>query len=479
MKYRLLIYTLLALIIMIALGGLFALRNLNKVKPVDESKTVYVERNETGFQLIRNGEPFTIQGAGGDSHFKELAEIGGNTVRLFDTSDLENKLDEAHKYNLAVIVDIPLPRYNKWHYLYDDEDENKILKQEIKELVLQHKDHPALLIWNLGNEINYPFVFRKNDFIKTFNELISIIQDVDPNHPVSTSIEGVSRKAMSSISIHSPEIDLLSFNTFGNTKLVSSNFAQISFLFGPRPYFFSELGPDGPWESSTTSWGAPIEATSSKKSELYSTRFNIIKENENAASLGSLIFYWGTKLERTHTWFSLFKDGYKSEIIQVIETMWDDSDSSPELNEINYITVNTNVPRDNNRFFPGDLSYSDINPQLIGLDYMLVNELGAHDNIIFSPGELSHAEIIFHESYNDSVRIEWEIYPEAWYSDTNELVVDNYKPIDTFVIFEKTKSTFFAPTKEGPYRIFAYVYNQDGFFATTNTPFYVLARISH
>jgi len=475
-KFKLLIYTVLALFIVIALGGIFALRKLNKEQPVDDTRTVYIKKTEEGFQLIRNGEPFFIQGAGGESYFKELAEIGGNTIRLFDPSNLKDKLDEAHKYNLAVIVDIPLPRYNKSYYPYDNEDENAILKQEIKELVHQHKDHPALLIWNLGNEINYPFVFRKNDFIKTFNELVSIIQAVDPNHPVSTSIEGVSRKAMSSIYIHSPEIDLLSFNTFGNTKLVNSNFAQISFLFGPKPYFFSELGPDGPWESSTTSWGAPIEATSSKKSELYSTRFNIIKDNEDAASLGSLIFYWGTKLERTHTWFSLFKDGYKSEIINVIETLWNGPESSPELNRINYITVNTNDSRDNNRFFPGELSHSGITPQLIGLDYMLVNELGAHDNIIFSPGELSHAEIIFHENYNDSVRIDWEIYPEAWYSDTKDMVVDNYKPIDSIVTIEKTKTTFFAPTKEGPYRIFAYVYNQDGFFATTNTPFYVLEK---
>lgn len=474
MKFKLLIYIGLSLFIIIAFGGFFALRNLNKDQPVDETRTVYIKKTQEGYQLIRNGKPFYIQGAGGESNFKELAEIGGNTIRLFDSSNLKDKLDEAHKYDLAVIVDIYLPRYNKSYNLYDDEKENAILKQEIKDLVHQHKDHPALLIWNLGNEINYPFVFKKNDFIKTFNELVSIIQTVDPNHPVSTSIEGVSRKAMSSIYIHSPEIDLLSFNTFGNTKLVNSNFAQISFLFGSKPYFFSEVGPDGPWESSSTSWGAPIEATSSKKSELFRTRMNIIMDSEDAACIGSLIFYWGTKLERTHTWFSLFKDGYKSEIINVIETLWNQSDTSAELVETDYMLVNTKDSRDNINLSPGEFRHSDISPNLIGLDYMLVNNKSAHQNIIFYPGELSHAEIFFHENNNDSVRIDWEIYPEAWYSDTNEIVLNNYKPIDSFVNFEKNKTTFLAPNKEGPYRIFAYIYDQDGFFATTNTPFYVL-----
>jgi hypothetical protein len=474
MKFKLLIYGALALLINIVLWGFFVLRNINIEQPVDETRTVYVKQTGVGYQLIRNGEPFFIQGAGGDSHFKELAEIGGNTIRVFDTSNLEDKLDEAHKNNLAVIVDIYLPAYSKAYNLYDDEEVNENLKQKIRDLVYQHKDHPALLIWNLGNEINYPFVFRKNDFIKTFNELVSIIQEVDPNHPVSTSIIGVGRKTMSSIYIHSPELDLLSFNTFGNTRFINSYLAQISFLFGSRPYFFSEYGPNGPWESITTSWGAPIEETSSIKSERIRTRFNTINDIKGGGNLGSLMFYWGTKLERTHTWFSLFKGGYKSEIINVIETLWQQSDIFPELDGIDYILVNSKGSHDNIVFSPGELSHSDISPKLIGLDYMLVNELGSHDNIVFSPGELSHAEIIFHENYNDSVRIDWEIYPEAWYSDTSETVLTNYEPIDTFVICEKNKTTFLAPTKEGPYRIFAYIYDQDGFFATTNTPFYVL-----
>ncbi len=475
MKFKLLIYSGLVLFI-IALGGFYSLRNLNKDQPVDETRTVYVNKTETGYQLIRNGEPFYIQGAGGESHFKELAEIGGNTIRLFETSNLQDKLDEAYKYNLAVIVDIYLPRYNNTYNSYDDENENAVLKQEIKALVNQHKDHPALLIWNLGNEVNYPFVFRKNDFINTFNELVSIIHSVDPNHPVSTSIEGVSRKAMSSIYIHSPEIDLLSFNTFGNTKLVTSNFDQISFLFGSKPYFFSELGPDGPWESTSTSWGAPIEATSSKKAELFKTRMNIIEDSEDAACLGSLIFYWGTKLERTHTWFSLFKDGYKSEIITVIESRWNKPGISPELTGLDYLVVNTKDSRDQMNISSGELRQSDFFPGLIGLDHMLVNNRGAQDNLIFAPGEKSRAEIIFHEDHHDSVRIDWEIYPEAWYSDTSELAVENYQPVDTFVGFGKNKTTFLAPSEEGPYRIFAYIYNQEGFFATTNTPFYVLRK---
>ncbi|MCC5941173.1 MAG: hypothetical protein JJU37_06475 [Balneolaceae bacterium] len=438
---KLLIYTGLVLIIIISLTGMNVVRVLHKEKPVDENRTVYVEKTESGFQLIRNGEPFHIQGAGGDSHFKELAEIGGNTIRVFNSSDLKAKLDEAHNYGLAVIVDIYIPPYSTSYNLYADEDENVLLKQDVRDLVYQYKDHPALLIWNLGNELNYPLVFRKNDFIRTFNELVSIIQEVDPDHPVSTSIIGAGRKTMSSIYIHSPDLDIVSFNTFGNTKFVNSHLAQVSLLFGSRPYLFSELGPDGPWEIQTTSWGAPIEPVSSIKSDSYKSRSGMFLGNEDSASLGTLFFYWGTKLERTHTWFSLFRDGEKSESINAIKSLW---------------------------------SESNITPQMSDMKYMTVNSKRAYENIIFVPGELSQAEIVFDNNYSDSLRIDWEIYPEAWFSDRDEIVVSNYKPIDTFNSFDKNETTFRAPLKEGPYRIFAYIYNHDGTYATTNTPFYVL-----
>ncbi|MEX1213303.1 MAG: glycoside hydrolase family 2 TIM barrel-domain containing protein [Balneolaceae bacterium] len=440
MSVKKLVYLSLSLFVILVLAGFISLRNLYQ-PPADEARTVYIKKIGKGYQLIRNGEPFRIQGAGGDTYFKELAEIGGNTIRVFSSSNLKDKLDEAHRHGLAVIVDIYIPKYNTLNDIFDGKGERLKIQNDIRELVDEHRDHPALLIWNLGNEIYYPVVFRKNEFIRSFNELVSMIQEVDPNHPVSTSIIGASRKVMSSIFTHSPQLDLVGFNTFGNTTRVNSHVAQVANVFGPRPYFISELGPDGPWEAITTSWGAPIEPTSSVKSIHYSSRNQMVKGGEGSASLGSILFYWGSKLERTHTWFSLFRDGDKSEIVNVIEALWKESDNAPEI---------------------------------VGLDYMLLNNKGARDNIILSPGEAGHAEVFFYDHVNDNLRIEWEIYPEDWYGGNGEFVSNSYSPMDTFIRSDHNKTLFRTPTKEGPYRIFAYVYNHDGTFATTNTPFYVL-----
>ena len=441
MKKLIIMFFILSGVFIALLLGLLILRHLNSGKTIDETRTVFIKKTENGFQLFRNEKPFYIKGAGGNAYLKELAQVGGNTIRLYDTLNLSVLLDEAEKYKLAVIVDIPIPAYNKNYNYYENEDYYNGLKQKIKDLVRKNKNHPALLMWNLGNELHYPFVLWKNSFINSFNELITIIQSEDPNHPVLTATAGVSRKAMASIYFHSPQVDLLSFNSFGGTKNFNANIDQISIIFGEKPYFFSELGSDGPWEAQRTAWGAQIEQTSTKKAEHYHTRYNFIKNNKDKASLGSLVFYWGKKLECTYTWFSLFNDDYKSEIIKEIKNVW---------------------------------SETNITPVLIGLEYMLVNGKGAYDNIILQPDMPVVSELKFSDNKMDNIRIHWEICPEELHTDTGYVNITFNKEINSLIDVYNNKATFITPSTEGPYRIFAYIYDQDGYFATTNTPFYVL-----
>ncbi len=444
MKKQLFIFIILTLFIVFLFGFLVFCRH-NGDKIVDETRTVFIKKKDNGFQLFRNGKPFYIQGASGNSHFNDLSSINGNTIRLYDTLNLSNFLDEANRYGLAVIVDLPLPQYNKKYNFYLNEENTNILKQRIKVFIKKHKNHPALLMWNLGNELFYPFIFRKNNFVNTFNELIDYIHKEDPNHPVCTSIAGVSRKAVTSIYLHSPQIDVLSYNIFGNTKDFYKNVSQISFLFGARPYYISEWGSDGMWESRLTAWHAPIEQTSTKKAEQINTRYNIITEKKDAACLGSLVFFWGDKHEFTYTWFSFYKDGCKSEIIKELKNLWENTNRKPAL---------------------------------IGLDYMLVDGKGAADNIVFLPNEIKTAEVQFSNGKSDSVIIRWEIYQDAWYNGWLEKKLKTkVKPkelADSFIGVYNNRAMFITPKEEGPYRIFAYVYDKNGYFATTNTPFYVL-----
>lgn len=413
-----------------------------ETKVVDETKTVFIKKDQDGFKLYRNGALFKIKGAAGHKYLNTLSDIGANTIRIYDSIN-EALLDEAHQNNLAVIIDIPLPKYTKENYFYSEEKNIIELKDSIKILVNTYKNHPALLFWNLGNELDYPLVLRKNNFINTFNELIEIIHNEDPNHPVGTSIMP-SRTQTLSIHFHSQQLDLIGFNGFGSLKMVTPLMNKIALATNVLPYYISEYGNNGPWEEKMTPWSVPIEQTSTKKAEQYLEVYNtyILK---NKASLGDLVFFWGQKQEHTHTWFSIFdEEGRKSEVFYDLKSLW----GSPK-------------------------NVNDLPPQL---KYMLIDNQGANDTLVYNANEIKTAQIIMENKIDTTYQFKWEVFNEGWnYKQTEKEKRPKKIPIKTI---DKTDNflTFNIPKKEGPYRIFVYVYDKKGNFATANIPFYVLNK---
>lgn len=398
------------------------------------SAVVYVEESPEGFRLIRNNEPFYIKGAGGTGFFEELKRAGGNTIRLYDTIDLEKKLNEAHDLGLAVVVDIPLPEYdtNFDHYEQDLPE----IKKKVVTLVSKHKDHPALLYWMLGNELFYPTFYRQTNFFDHFNELIHAVKDTDPNHPVSTAVIGGNRRRLASIIIKSPDLDFVSINTFGSLTNLKERMESIGLLW-KGPYVISEWGINGPWEEEATSWGAPIEPTSTKKAEILEERTNSAAM-QDPACLGSFAFYWGNKQERTPTWFSIFsEDGKMNQSYHEISNFWNG----------------------NRREYHG--------PEL---DYALLNKKGAPVDIVLSSGKEAHMEILFQDKGEDSLQFTWEIQKEAW-----DDIFERQPAIkDLFIRQSLSEASFIVPEEEGPYRIYYYAFDKQNNFATTNIPFYVL-----
>ena len=286
----------------------------------DTQALVHIKKKDKGYLLIRNGKPFYIKGAAGTGHLKELKTSGANTVRLYDTIHLKQKLDSASNIGLAVIVDIPLPQNRGYNAKFYNEDFDQI-KIKIKNLILEYKDHPALLYWNLGNEILYPDFFRRTNFFDDFNSLIEIIKSIDKNHPVSTSIIGGTRRRMASIAIKSPKLDFLSINSFGNINELKGKMESLSYVWD-GPYVISEWGINGPWEEDATTWGAPIEKSSTEKASITRQRYKA-SALKSPKCLGSVYFYWGNKQESTPTWYSIFsQDGYKTQVFNELTNFW-------------------------------------------------------------------------------------------------------------------------------------------------------------
>jgi len=432
-------YYILTLIIILAVIIFFLHRE--KEYPNESNRTVYIKKNSSGFQLIRNGKPFYIKGASGKSYIKELAEAGGNTLRLYDTINLQKTLDEAHKYNIAVIVDIPMPRFRFNQRSYLDSAYKKDTRTKVVTLVNKFKDHPSLLFWNLGNELIYPIPFNKvgKNFVDFINELIDLIHQEDINHLVGTTIAGPSLKQSFLINRYSPNFDLVGYNAFSMIKKVKLNNRKISFLSSTVPYYISEWGINGPWEASKNKWMSILEPSSTEKGEHYKTIFNSSIRTDDQC-LGSLAFYWGNKTEGTPTWFNIFdENGRKSQIYYSLAEVWENT------------TLNTTPPQ---------------------IEEMQLD--GKTDkNLVFKVGEMVSAEVLIEERSYQNLQFKWVMFENGWgikkwtYSEElNEFVF----PVK---VTDKNKIKVRMPKKEGAYRLFVYVYDTSNNFATANIPFYV------
>lgn len=406
-----------------------------------DHQTVYIKYEDNGgYQLIRNNSPFIIKGASGNKNLEELAAIGGNTIRVYDTVNLGDFLDKAHRLNLAVIVDIPIPRYHKSYNIYQNKEYCSNLKKEVKKLVIRHKDHPALLLWNLGNEVEYPFIFGNRDFIDTFNDLIKIIHTEDTNHPVSTTIPSVTKKQVLSIMFNSPDLDLIGFNIFVAIKRLDKDLDQISLIKKPLPYYISEWGYDGPWATKNTAWDAPIEQSSNEKTEQLISRYRLLQQKTDNRCLGSLIFYWGSKQERTHTWFSIFsEEGHPSEMVSTISGLWNDTPSSN----------------------PG-----------INIKQLTIADKESSESLILKPGIPEEIALSYTTGLNKIDSVKWELYREGWYYKRWDIEEKPLKIDGSVIVKDASSAILRTPLEEGPYRLFAYLYSNNC-FATINYPFYV------
>ncbi|MGC1472445.1 MAG: glycoside hydrolase family 2 TIM barrel-domain containing protein [Psychroserpens sp.] len=443
MKYRFILPILYDLLLFMFFGLILMLFPWGGINGIYNSDgVVHINSEGDALQLYRNGKPFYIKGASGDSYFGELSNMGANTIRVYDTLNLASVLDNADKNGLAVIVDIPLPEYDEKYSEYDDDTKNEARKTKIKSLVRTFKNYPALLIWNLGNEVRYPITLIPNKFIKTYNDLIDIIHEEDPNHLVGTTVQR--RMDIMAISRHSSKLDIIGYNIFGTIGNLKSNIESLnSILEKPFPYYISEWGIDGYWETEQTTWGASIEPTSTKKIEQLRYRYNNFIRNAGDDCQGSLIFYWGQKHECTNTWFNAYGQlGEKSIMISMLEMLWANKEG---------------------------------NSSKIGLDYMLLDERGAQNSIVLNPNSLIKAELKLKETYDDSLKIRWELYHDHCSLESISDDIGNPKKVENLLTPEHGLSTMLkTPLKEGPYRIYAYLENKDGLVGTCNTPFYVL-----
>ena len=271
--------------------------------------TVKVAMDESGHPvLLRDGKPFVIHGAGGTSHLKDLVKYGGNSIRTWGIESLEEKidgkplLDACGELGLAVTAGIWLG-HERHGFNYSDPAQLEKQRAMVRASVRRYRDHPALLMWGLGNEMEGPDADGQDPRIwKEVNVLAAIVKEEDPNHPVMTVIAGAATAKVKGVLAYCPNIDVLGVNAYGGASGAARAAKQAGWR---KPFVLTEFGPQGHWEVARTPWKAPIEPSSRTKAAGYFATLSLLAE-EKDITLGSYVFLWGQKQEVTSTWYGMF-----------------------------------------------------------------------------------------------------------------------------------------------------------------------------
>ncbi len=403
----------------------------------DRPVPVQVKLERDGWKLYRDGKPITIQGAGGSHALNDLAQRGGNSTRVWGIGpDTEQRLDEAHQNGISVAVGIWLEHEREG---FDYGDERQVAEQT--ELVLsavrKYKNHPAVLVWGVGNEME-GFGAGDNPAIWSHIEkLCQSIKQEDPFHPTMSVIAEIGGQRIPSINKFCPSLDIIGINAYGGAATLPKRYRDAG---GNRPYIVTEFGPAGPWEVGRNRFGAVLEPTSNEKAQQYRRTYENLHADQQFC-LGSYAFMWGHKQEATATWFGMFlQDGRKTNVVDVMQTLWT---GQPPANRC---------------------------PDIRSLDLVTQKD-------VVDAGEVLEFRLDAVDPEGDALQVDWQLQREADAYVTGGAYQAPTKSIDDAILESGSQSARIkAPSAAGIYRVYALVDDGSGAVATANLPFKVNQR---
>ena len=397
---------------------------------------VEVSTNTQGnFELLKNGVPYYIKGAGAKDHFDLLVSSGANSIRIWSTNN-SSLLDSAHQHGLTVTLGLHV-RPERSGMDYNNEYAVKGQIEQLKNEVLKYKDHPALLVWGIGNEVDLKYTNFK--VWETIEILAKFIKEVDPNHPTMTVIAGLDPSKAYYIKKYCPSVDILGLNVYGSIENAGANLRKFNW---DKPYIVTEWGVNGPFEAKTTSWKAKVEPPNGFKADQRLRRYQELIVQDNERCLGSYCFLWGQKQESTATWHGMFlKNGNPTEAVDVMHYCWKGE------------WPNSRAP-----------SIRDIS----------LENIGWRKDHIIEPSKQATVKIEYSKYKNKKVNVEYVLFPEAFSNKIGGDIQKSPDPIPLEIVKQtENELIFISPKKKGAYRLFAFVKNDKGQSSVANIPFLI------
>ncbi|MFT5465037.1 MAG: hypothetical protein ACI8UO_000123 [Verrucomicrobiales bacterium] len=377
-----------------------------------------------GNQLLRGGQPYSIKGAGGTTSLDLLAASGANSIRTWGVDETTQQLlDDAHSNGLTVCLGIWLGQVRQG-FDYQDYDQTKAQFDAVLDAVRKFKDHPAVLMWGLGNEMESPDDGENAAIWLHINQLAREVKALDPNHPTITVVAELGGRKAEVMDRFGPEIDIIGINSYGGASTLFKRY------FGKRPVAVTEFGPPGVWELPKNEFGSVNEWTSTEKGEIYA---EVSREfSADPRYLGSYAFVWGAKEEASATWFGmLLPTGERLAAADAMTEIWS---GEPPKNR---------VPR--------------------------IEKLELTSEAMVKPGGEITASLKAIDPEGDPLKIEWVLAEDPQnYAGGGDFQAKPMSFPDAVVESGSDKAKIQMPENGGAYRLYAYVYDNAGGAAVAN-----------
>ncbi len=358
---------------------------------------------------------------------QKLADAGARVVRVYRENDAW-VLDAAHALGMKVVMGLWLghPRHG-----FDYADPRQVAAQDarIRDFVQRHRDHPALLAWGVGNEIETGVADPK-PLWREVDRVAGIVKTLDPRHPTVMVVADNSDDGLRPLADCCRQVDLLGLNVYGGALFELP--ARLQRLGITKQVVVTELGPLGQWQAGRKPWGAPVELTSTQKADFFRDALAFVAGQPQIVA--AFPFLWGEKQEQTATWHGLLAGGRETAMTDALAAAW----GRPEATAA---------------------------PRILGIG------IAADD---FAPGAEISAGVDARAFDGSALTTEWTVHAEATDLRLGGDAEAAPPRIGVRVLQADARSVrFVAPTTPGAYRLFITLTDSAGKVATANLPFRV------
>lgn len=420
---------------------------------------VEIVQTKTGWTLERDGSPYFVKGgcvvrSSIDDPdlprlLDEIVANGGNSIRLWGTGPgTLGILDAAHERGLTVMVGLWMSQPGGHvdnagaGFDYTNGDAVQAQIDDLAIEVNKYKDHPALLAWGVGNELEHVDETADADTTavilmwRAINLTAQMVKSLDPHHPTISVTAELGEWHLvdnaTQLATWCPNIDIWGINAY---ETISELRGKIDAGPWDRPYIIPEYGPQGWWSSPQTPWGGRLEHSTAIKATWLREGWTDSIGGESDLCVGGYAYLWDDLDPPTNSWFMMFgPNGEPSECVDALHEMWTGElpeNTAPRVARINGVA--------SQRFDPGDPFTASVEATDAEGDELTVDWL------------------IGKEIFDDSGAYIWNIVGQCEYVATNAGLVLEYD----------------APLTPGAYRLTAIVKDPGGRIGLAASPFFV------